>query len=174
LLRNIASGLRSLFRGQQFDLELDASVQALDECGFDQEITAGAPLLRPGDLQQKAGNRPDVRTTLLGACRDRKYTLCPDFAATNLTKELCQVGCRRAADWGELVRICAGTQKVSDDLDGLILKQGGFRTSVNNGPRKPCACGQAHMPLRPHRLHRFGWDLSCSPQSQFALLRCTT
>ena len=91
-----------------------------------------------------------------------------------LTKELCQVGCRRAADWGELVRICVGTQKVSDDLDGLILKQGGFRTSVNNGPRKPCACGQAHMPLRPHRLHRFGWDLSCSPQSQFALLRCTT
>jgi len=28
LLRNIASGLRSLFRGQQFDLELDASLDS--------------------------------------------------------------------------------------------------------------------------------------------------
>ena len=65
------------------NMGIQASVQALDECGFDQEITAGAPLLRPGDLQQKAGNRPDVRTTLLGACRNRKYTLRPDFAATN-------------------------------------------------------------------------------------------
>src|SRR3982074_2335618 len=49
--------------------------------------------------------------------------------------------------------MCIGTQKVSDDLDGLsedIRKKGGFGASSVDGPGSACACGQTNIALRTH------------------------
>src|SRR5258708_29794190 len=55
--------------------------------------------------------------------------------------------------WRDPVRICIGTQEVSDDLDGLsedIRKKGGFGASIVDGPGSTCACGQTNIALRTH------------------------
>lgn len=105
-------------------------IQALDEGGLKQEVTARGPLGVSDGLQQQALNRSGIRATVnVRVGVDAVHFYSPHLAAIERTLP-CRVPAKRRLDAGFRIRIDA--LKVSDDLELLseeICKESGFGTS---------------------------------------------